>query len=95
MLLLEKQVVEEAVASATSKAASTKATTEELVSKKTTGNVWTRSKNFAKLTDWAFKTIDADGKSLLKCSINICHCLSSPVLFRVLIFLYYLFWLRT
>ena len=25
------------------------------------GNIWTRSKNFKKLTDWAFKTIDADG----------------------------------
>ena len=23
--------------------------------------MWTRSKNFKKLTDWAFKTIDADG----------------------------------
>ena len=29
--------------------------------KKKTGNMWTRSKNFKKLTDWAFKTIDADG----------------------------------
>ena len=29
--------------------------------KKKTGNIWTRSKNFKKLTDWAFKTIDADG----------------------------------
>ena len=25
------------------------------------GNMWTRSKNFKKLTDWAFQTIDADG----------------------------------